>query len=723
MSRQQRRAEERKRNKTVLQKICIAAGEGVGRAVAFSFALASNAIAAEPKKEDPITLPPVVVQDQANPYVPPQTSLQRMPVPLQDVPQSITIIPQKLIEEQAGWSLKDALRNVTGIGIAAGEGGGAQGDSFTLRGFSARNDMYLDGVRDQGSYNRDVFNLEAVEVLKGPSSFYFGRGSTGGIINQVSKAPRLDPSYSGTFGMGSGWYVRGTADINQPVTDSIAFRINGMAQRADVVERDDIELMRFGFAPSITFGLDKPTQLTISYLTQYEDNVPDYGHPYIFGEPPKIDRDTFFGFPDSDHERAFVHVGTVRLDHRFNEQFNLRNSLRFSLVNRDAAVTPPRIAGSPVPPSLVGVNVNRNRPNRDTQETILSNQTDLVAKFDTWRFKHTLNTGIEIARETFDSKRWNKNAAGPTPILNPDNHAPLLPPAAPNFKSDVTATSFGIFAADQIKLNEYFEIVGGVRWDYFDADVDDKLPANVDRSQLDKKFSYRGGLIFHPWPDQSIYFSYGTSFNPSAEALSLTGTTNSVKPEENEMFEFGTKLQFFQGALNVQAALFRINKDNARVPNPVDPTLPNVTDGKQRAQGFELGIAGRVFTGLNVFAGYTYLDTEQVKSTDPDNEGKQLQNVPTHSATFWTTYDFLEKFQIGGGPTFVGSRYANADNTNRAPGHVRWDSTIAYSLTPKIQLRLNMLNLTNDHYYENTHPAHVIPGAGRTFIGTASFKF
>jgi catecholate siderophore receptor len=470
--------------------------------------------------------------------------------------------------------------------------------------------------------------------------------------------------------------------------------------------------------------LGRPTQLTLSYLGQYEDNIPDYGHPFLFGKPPKIDWDTFFGFPDVDHERTFANIGTAKLEHRFNEQINVRNTLRFSLIDRDAGVTPPRINGTPAlgtPLSLI--TVNRNRPNRETTETILSNQTDLVARFDTWAFKHTLNGGIELARETFDQRRWNRNAAGPTPILNPDDDAPLLPSTAPNFKSDVVANSFGIFAADQIKFNDYFEVVGGVRWDYFSARVDDRLATNIDRKQIDREFSYRGGLIFHPWKDQSIYFSYGTSFNPSAEALSLTGTTDTVEPEENEIFELGTKLQFFQGALNIQAALFRINKDNARVPNPIDPTLPNVTDGKQRSQGFELSVAGRLFTGLNVFAGYTYLDTEQLESTVAANEGKELQNVPKHSATLWTTYDFLEKFQIGGGPTFIGRRYGNATNTNRVPGHVRWDSTFAYNVNPKLQLRLNVLNLTNDHHYENTHPAHVIPGAGRTIIGTASFRF
>jgi catecholate siderophore receptor len=283
MSRQQKRAMERRTNKTALQTICLAAGEGVGRAVAFSFALASNAFAAEPKKEETFNLPPVVVQEQNSPYVVPQSSLPKFAVPLQDTPQSITIVPQKLVEEQAGTTLRDALRNVPGITVAAGEGGGAQGDGFTLRGFNARNDMYIDGVRDSGSYFRDSFNFESVEVLKGPSSTYFGRGSTGGIINQVSKIPRLDPSYDGIFSDGSGLLLRGTLDVNQPIPQVLpnaAFRINLMAHKDDVVERDKIDIKRLGFAPSIAFGLGTPTQLTLSYLLQHEDNIPDYGFPY-----------------------------------------------------------------------------------------------------------------------------------------------------------------------------------------------------------------------------------------------------------------------------------------------------------------------------------------------------------------------------------------------------------------------------------------------------------
>ena len=306
MSRQQKRANERKRNKTALQKICLAAGEGVGRAVAFSFALATNAFAAEPKKEETVRLPPVVVQDQNNPYVVPESSLSKFPLPLQEIPQSITIVPQKLIQEQAGTTLRDALRNVPGITVAAGEGGGDQGDVFILRGFNARNDTFLDGVRDSGSYFRDSFNLDSVEVLKGPSSTFFGRGSTGGVINQVSKGPRLDPSYEGIFSGGAGPLFRGTVDINQPLPQTLpnaALRINLMAHSDDIVGRDKIELKRKGFAPSIAFGLGTPTQLTLSYLLQHEDNIPDYGFPYISGKPLRIDRDNFYGLNKEDMKK------------------------------------------------------------------------------------------------------------------------------------------------------------------------------------------------------------------------------------------------------------------------------------------------------------------------------------------------------------------------------------------------------------------------------------
>ncbi|HEY7166496.1 MAG TPA: TonB-dependent siderophore receptor [Candidatus Binatia bacterium] len=713
MSRQQRRASER-RTKKLLERISLAAGEGVGRAVAFSFALASNAFAAEPeKKEEEFAMPPVVVTEQ-NPYGVSESSLPKYAVPLQDTPQSVTIVPEKLIQEQAGTTLRDALRNVPGIAVAAGEGGGSQGDSFTLRGFNARNDMFIDGVRDSGSYFRDAFNFESVEVIKGPSSTFFGRGSTGGIINQVSKVPLSEALYNGVFSGGSGTYFRGTGDFNQPLWDSSALRLNFMAQRADIVERDYVKGARQGVAPSFTYGLGTPTQMTLSYFMQHEDNIPDYGFPYLNGVPLRVDRSNFYGLSNEDHEETWVNIGTLRLNHRFNDIFNINNTLRYSHVDRDSAVTNAT--------AMLPNTITRSRPQRDTQESILDNQTDLTARFDTFGLKHTATTGLELSRETFDLIRWNSTGASTNTTIIDPNHEAVPNPKTLAADSDTRAFGFGIYAADQVTLNKYFDIVGGARWDYFAANVKDDF-AHDERNQLDRMWSYRGGLVFHPTASQSYYFSYGTSFNPSAEGIALSATTNGTPPEKNRIFEVGTKIQFVDGALNLQSAVFRIDKTNARTPNPDDPLAPNVITGKQRSQGFEIGINGRVYDGISIFTGYTFLDTEILKDNTVANIGKEIANVPRHSANLWTTYDFLEKCQIGGGPTYVGSRYSNNANVNRIPGYIRWDSTVAYKVTPKVELRLNAINFTNQLYFDSVGGSKAVPGAGRTFVGSVSARF
>ena len=435
MSRQQKRAAQRRNN--TLQKIALAAGEGVSRAVALSFTLVTNAFAAEPENKEEFTLPPVVVQDQGSYYVP-DSSLSRVPVPLKDVPQSITVIPQRLMQERAASSFQDALKSVPGISFQAGEGG-VQGNNLTLRGYNARNDIFIDGLRDQGSYFRDIFNIEAIEVLKGPSSQYFGRGSTGGAINQVSKVPQVNPSYGGAFSLGTGIYLRGSADINQPISQTTAFRINLMAHKDDIVGRDVAEQQRLGFAPSVSFGLGTPTQLTLSYLVQGEDNIPDYGVPYVDGRPARVDRDNFYGFARQDYERTLLNLGTARLDHRFNDTFSLRNTFRYSHNDREHEVTAPRVN---VTPSLF----TRNRPARDLTEGILSNQTDLTAKFDTMGLKHTLVTGLEFSRETLDRTNYAFTGMPAANAINPDPYQSTAGMSRTvSARSDGKAFGFGIF--------------------------------------------------------------------------------------------------------------------------------------------------------------------------------------------------------------------------------------------------------------------------------------
>jgi catecholate siderophore receptor len=729
MSRQEKRANERRRNK-ILHKITLAAGEGVGRAVAFTFALATNAFGAEQEKKEEFALPPVVVTDKNNSYVIPNLGLQRLPEPVQNIPQSITIVPRQILEEQAATTLRDAMRNVTGIGIAAGEGGGAQGDNFTLRGFSARNDMYLDGVRDQGTYFRDTFNIDAVEVLKGPASIYFGRGSTGGIINQVSKAPRLEGFYDGTASGGSGPYFRGTADINQPLSPTIALRVNAMAQHADIVDRDHVKVTRQGFAPTLTLGLGTPTQMTFNYFFQHEDNIPDYGFPFFNGQPVRVNRDTWYGLTKDDYEKTYTNMGTVSLNHRFSDQLNLRSAFRYSNVSRDLDVSIPAVTC--VAPTTCGAGatitgVTRSRPERHTTESIADSQTDLTARFDTFGFKHTLTSGFEVSLDTFDNLRYA--SAGPATTLNNPNNNQTPNAKTLGVNALTNAAGFGIYGVDQIALHEYFDIIGGLRWDYFSANQENKLPGQVDFDATDRMLSYRGGLVFHPTPQQSYYFSYATAFNPSAEGLTLAANNQATPPEKNEIFEIGSKFLLMGGALTLQGALFTIEKTNARTNDPILGV--QVLDGKQRSRGVELGAAGRVLPGWNVFAGFTYLDAKILKSNDTQVvegvtyslQGKVPQNVPKYTATLWSTYDFLDKWQIGGGPTYVGSRFANNSNVNEVPGYVRWDATVAYNVSERIQCRLNAQNFTNSHFIESVHPSHVVPGAGRTFIASTFFRF
>jgi catecholate siderophore receptor len=673
-----------------------------------------------------LTAPEVEVQEQRSGYIVPYLGLSRFPEQVRDIPQTINIIPQELMKQQADFSLQDALRNVTGISFQAGEGGGAQGNNLSIRGFNARNDIFLYGMRDQGSYFRDTFNLEAVEVLKGPSALYFGRGTTGGIINQLSKLPRLESFYSGALSFGNGFLARGTGDINQRIGETTALRVNFMGYMDDIVDRDYVDQRRGGLAPSVTFGLGTSTQLTLSYFLQHEDNIPDYGLPFLFGKPPDVNRGNFYGLANGDSETTWVNVATLRLDHRFNDQLSLRNMLRYSNVDRQAFVSPPLISGNPTPGTpLSQIIVAPNHPGRSTTEEILDNQLDLLARFQTFDFNHTLLTGMEIGTEGFNATRYAFANIPTTPLVNPN---PLRDTSrmtkSVSAATDTSTFLLGLYFSDTIRLLPQLDLVGGVRYDLFDADFINHV-TNDKFSSNDNLWSYRAGLVFHPWPTHSYYFSYSNSYNPSAEALQLAATTVDTPPEENQTYEIGGKVDLLEGGLSLQGALFWTEKTNGRTPDPL--TGLQVLEGKQRVKGFELGMVGRPLPALNVFLGYTYLDSEIVESNEVVNGvsvvGNRMPNAPQNSLSLWTTYDFLERWQVGTGIFYVDERFANTANSNVVPSYVRWDMTVGYQLTKNIQLRLNALNLTNELYFDGIHPQHIIPGAGTTIIGTALFNF
>jgi catecholate siderophore receptor len=703
----------------------------VGSTVGMGLALAASAVGAqtptteEKDQKDDLALPGVDVRAPRRHYKIDESGLFKLPDAVKDTPQSITIVPEELMRQQAVTSLRDALRNVSGISLAAGEGG-AQGDSLTLRGFSARNDFFLDGVRDQGSYTRDTFNLGAVEVLKGPSSVMFGRGSTGGAINQVSKTPYGAPGYSASLSAGNGPFLRGTADINQPLSPGAAVRLNLMGEQTEVVGRDEVEVKRWGVAPSVTLGLNGPTRLTLSYLFQQENNIPDDGVPFLFGEPAPVPRETFYGLPHADFERTNVHIATLRLEHVFNDDVRLRNTLRYAVYQRDHSITAPRIAGNPAPGTpLSAITVNRGRPTRDREDTILTNQTDVIVKFDTWRFNHTLVAGLELARETAESTTFTIGNTPTATLLNPNPFPDLSAVTRTrNQITDTTAYSVGLYAVDEMALTPQWKIIGGLRWDRFQSDFTQRTVATGARLELertDSMVSPRAALVFQPTAAQTYYFSYGTSFNPSAEALTLAANNVNADPEESRTFELGAKWELLRNALSFRTALFQIDKTNARTADPVLGVM--VLEGEQRVRGFELEAIGRILPRWQVFAGYTYLDSRAVEALEVGVEGKRLANVPEHSASLWTTYDIGERWQVGGGLVYVGERFANNTNTNRVPGYVRGDATVAFRPLRQIELRLNVVNISDEKYYDSVYQAHVVPGAGRTFILTGTFTY
>jgi catecholate siderophore receptor len=648
--------------------------------------------------------------------------------PLRDTPQSITVVPKELMEERGVTTLREALRNVPGISIQAGEGGGPQGDNLTIRGFNARSDIYIDGMRDFGQYARDPFNLEAVEVLKGPSSLVFGRGSTGGVINQVTKVPGRDPLIASSFSFGTDMTKRLTADVNQPIPglDGAALRINALVHDSEVADRDFISNTRWGVAPSISFGIGGPTQFTFSYFHLYQNNVPDYGHPYLFGRPAPIPRNTFFGFAPFNQEQAIADVATATISHEFNSAFKIRNQLRYAQYTREAFVSPPRINGTPTPATpLSQIFTTGGNTGRNSTDTLLLNQTDATVNFATGFLRHTVVTGIEIGRETsnFTGLAFTAVPAGINnqSLINPANQVFPVGGIAASSNTRTTGDTFAVYAIDTVKLGEQLELIGGIRYDRFDADFENSF-GNLQFNRVDDMPSYRAGIVYKPMKIASIYFAYGTSFNPSAEALSLAANNANLDPEETRSFEVGTKWDLLGEKLSLRAALFRTEKTNARTPDPVNNTL-NVLQGVQQVDGFEAEAAGTILPGWQVFAGYAYLDSEILSSNTAAEVGKELQNVAPHNFTLWTTYDLPFGVQVGGGLLYVDGRFGNNTNTVSVPSYLRFDATIAWRVTENVDVRLNLFNLTDEFYYDAITGGQAVPGAGRSALLTTNVRF
>lgn len=645
--------------------------------------------------------------------------------PLRDTPQTITIIPKAVMEEQGATTLRDVLRNVTGLTMTAGEGGTPAGDNLTLRGFSARNDIFIDGSRDLGAQSRDPFNLEQVEVVKGPGSAYTGRGSAGGSINLVSKAPMVNRSFGGTLSFGTDGTKRVTSDINLPITDRTAFRLNALTHDSGVAGRDVVKNQRWGVAPSIMFGLGTKMRWTLSYYYLGQDNISDYGIPWVPAtnnvlaayrdKPAPAPRNTFYGFKDRDYEKLRSDLATVKFERDFNEAVTLRNQLRFGYSSRDSLATPPRFASND------STTINREMRSWIAEDKTWDNQTDLRAKFSTGKIEHSLVAGLALTNE--NNLRQNRTAPNSTTTLlnpNPNDVYTGSITLNPNI-GDITGKTISTYAFDTARLSKHIEFNGGLRWDRFDVEGISTTPAPVAR--LDKMLSWRAGAVFKPVEQGSLYVSYGTSLSPSLEGLSYGTANTAIEPEKTYNFELGSKWDVINQRLSVNAALFRVEKTNARTPGILPDDPPQVLNGRQRVDGVELGASGSVTRALRVFGGYTFLDSEIVKSNTAAEVGKEIQNAPRHSFTLWSTYQLPQRILIGGGPRFVGKRFGNNTNTRQVNSYWLLDAMASFPVSKHIDLRLNLYNLTNSYYFDRLGGGHVIPGAGRSATVSTGFRF
>jgi len=684
-------------------------------------------------------IPEVVVEAEAAVYNVQRLQSPKYTEPLRDVPQTITVIPKAIIEERGAFSLRDVLRNTPGVSMQAGEGGGGlAGDSLSIRGFSSRNDFFLDGVRDYGAYNRDPFNTEQVEVVKGPSSATAGRGSTGGSINLSTKLASLQDSNLSTLTYGTDNLYRGTVDVNQSFNDHAALRLNGMFHSQDTPGRDVVDQERWGLAASLAFGLGTDTRLFVNYQHMTEDNIPDYGIPWVpttqtnpqfqnsLGGIPPVNFNNFYGRVGVDFEEVQNDMFTVILEHDFTDKIKLRNLTRFGRTHRDNLITAPRFA-TPAGNNTQNQVINRQIQRREMSSEVWSNQTNLTAEFNTGALKHTLVTGLEFAyeRQTTATQVAGFPITSTTDIFSPDPNAPgtANPGMQPEAESHVDTISAYLF--DTIRLNRFFEVNGGLRYDHVESEARPN-GGGTGFGRQDDLVSYKAGLVFKPVEYGSIYFGYGTSFNATVDGnvgLGLTNQTGNVGPEENRSYELGTKWDLLEERLSLSAALFRTERTNARTTDLAG--LP-VLAGDQIVQGFEFGVAGQITKQWQVFAGYAFMESETKASGVAAELGQSLGNAPEHSANLWTTYNLLnEKLQLGGGFQFVGDRFNNngAGGSRIAPAYWTVDATVAYKFSDKFSLRLNLYNLADERYVDRVGGGHFVPGAGRSAALTASIKF
>ncbi|WAG79981.1 TonB-dependent siderophore receptor [Metapseudomonas furukawaii] len=697
---------------------------GIGLAVTQAGAVES------PRPGDGLELDELRIQDRrADDYRTERSASAKNAVPLLDTPQTITVVPAQVMRDQQALSLRQVLTNLSGITFNAGEGGGGSGDSINIRGFSANANLQIDGLRDSAQNNRtDTFNIEQIEVIKGPNSVFGGAGTTGGSVNQISKQPGFESFSHLGLGLGTDHYRRLTLDSNQPLQElgsGSAFRLNLMAHDDEIPGRKRLERERWGVAPSLLLGLGEDSSLTLSYFHQRDDNDPDYGVPALRGKRlPGVQRNAYFGWRNLDRERIDSDAFTVRLDHRFSDELALQNLTRYSEVDRDTVISASHVnldrrrgGGAPGPVLAPGqyLPAGPQAYGRDVTSRMWINQTNLTAEFDTLGIGHTLVTGAEFSRETYHRTTYSYGLTFPDegyPLASPPGHW-----SGPTRKADSGYLSTrlydrALYAFDTLALSPQWDLSLGLRYDWLDGVARNSSLSKgdwvaTDNASSDERLSGRAGLVYKPVENGRFYLAYGNSFNPSAENLATSGAglsaaTEDLDPEKNRSRELGTKWELLERRLQLDAALFRVEKLNART-QLTDGTT--VLAGNQRVQGLELGLTGELSERWKVFSNFTFLDSETLKAVNErvgvSAKGQALANTPPRSFNLWSTYDLDAGWRLGYGARYVSQRNLTSNDDGVKLG-AYWvhSAMLGYRASESLDLQLNLDNLFDRQYVE-----------------------
>ncbi len=684
--------------------------------------------------------------------------------PLIDTPRSVTVIPQEVIEQIGATSLQDLLRTSPGITFGAGEGGQPLADRPFIRGQSSGNNIFVDGIRDTGGNQREVFNLEQVEVIKGPDSVYSGRGSGGGSINLGSKQPRLVDVTDVSLGGGTDSYVRATLDQNWRIGDTAALRINVLGTQADIARRDAVDYEKIGIAAAIGVGLDTPTSATLSVYYLDSDQMPDYGIPLFTKIGVRttdsgildVPYDSFYGLTARDYLVNETRSATLKLEHQLLPNLTIRNTTRYSESLNDYVVTNPGDGGNITNNGAALINgvywMKRGLKSRWNPTDTLANVTELFGTAKTGGLDHSFAFGLELASETNRNASYavTTTSGSPcpapltgfdcTPVYDPNPSDPWTGTIVRGLVSESTTKTTGVYGFDSIEIGEQWLLNLGLRWDKYVATgrnasgtVTAPIYTEAPRGEWDF-VNYQVGLVYKPTPNTSVYASYATSSTPPTlsagdQNAAATAATVLLDPEESTSIEVGAKAALFRDQLQLSASLFQTKRENAVVLVAVGVSEQV---GEVEVSGLELGVSGNITPQWQVFGGYTYQKSELVRGAYNNiTVGQSLANTPEHNVSLFTTYNVTSKLTAGGGlyyvsDSFGGNQGGAGGGTNAifAPAYTRVDLFASYDLTPRTTLQLNVQNATDEEYILRTNGVHhADPAPGRSATLALNVRF